>query len=51
MFRFYQPGNSVHEHPGFTAACSRNDQHVARWSGHSLALRVIEIVEYVCDVH
>ena len=24
-----QPGNAVHQHPGFTRACARQDQQVA----------------------
>lgn len=46
-FSFNQPGNPMHEHPGFTTARAGHDQHIPRGRSNRLALGVIEIVEYV----
>ncbi|MNS99302.1 hypothetical protein D3C72_1337010 [compost metagenome] len=46
-----QPGDAVHQHPGFTAARAGQYQQVATWRRHGFALFFIQAVEQIGNVH
>jgi len=51
LFHLEQPGDAVYQDLGLATAGSREHQQVARLCGNRLALRVVELVEDMGDVH
>ncbi len=47
----HEPGDTMHEHARLTRARTCEHEHIARLRSDGLALRIVEIVENMGDVH
>lgn len=47
----YEPADSMCEDPGFATTGASKNQDRPRWSGHSQALRIVEGVENMRNIH
>ncbi len=51
LLHLNQPGNTVHQHTGLTAARTGEDQLVGCWRRYGFALFVVELIEEEGNVH